>query len=332
MSLFEELLEAVLVPGVTGFEGKVREWIVSKVDGLGEISVDPLGNVVLDIGGEPRKAFVAHMDEVGFVVTEVEENGLLRVRPMGGVPDELFFARPVELFGSKGTVHGVLGFVPPHIRRLMGKEGERQRWYDAWVDLGASSREEVLDMGVDRLTPGRFAKTPLRNGDFVFVGSLDDRAGTLALVRLARRLADEPPDQGVRLIWTVQEEYGLRGAKAVPMGGAREVYVVDTMTSASVPGAPKHLAPIEPGKGPALRAVDARFVASFRLLEKAKSLAPRYQLAAGGGTTDGMAIQEKGVEVLPVCIPIKYSHSPAEMASLVDIQEVIELLEKLARS
>ncbi|HDJ27535.1 MAG: M42 family peptidase [Thermoplasmata archaeon] len=331
MSLFEELLEAVLVPGVTGYEEKVREWIISKVEGLGRLSVDALGNVYLDIG-EPKRAFVAHMDEVGFVVTRIEENGYLRVRPMGGVPDELFLARPVELFGEEGVVHGVMGFVPPHIRRLIQREEKPPKWYEAWVDVGASSREEVEDMGVAPLTPGRFVKTPLRNGDTVMVGGLDDRAGTLALVRLARALSDDPPKEGARIIWSVQEEFGLRGAKAIPIEGIREVYVVDTMTSAELPGVPAHLAPIAPGRGPALRAVDARFIASRRLLKKAMSLAPRYQLAAGGGTTDGMAIQEKGVDVLPVCIPVKYTHSPAELMHLGDLQETIELLEALARS
>ncbi|MEB3816678.1 MAG: M20/M25/M40 family metallo-hydrolase, partial [Desulfurococcales archaeon] len=236
------------------------------------------------------------------------------------------------IMGRKGPVEGVIGITPPHLQ--FEREPKVIPWHELRIDVGASSREEVEDLGVKPLDPVVFKKhwSILGGGKYLASRGFDDRAGVYVLVELAR-LVDEGlvrPRNHLILAWTVQEELGLRGALAIASRLRPRYFVaVDTMACcrAEITG------PLRPGGGPAIRALDNAYVADralvARLARLAESKGIPYQIASGGGGTDAAAFQRVGVQSVAIGIPLKYTHSTAEVVSLEDISNTIRLLSAL---
>ncbi len=331
------LHDLVMTPGVTGFEEKIRERILEYASGFGEPTVDSMGNVHLRFGdGGVKIAVMAHMDEIGLVVSHVEKDGYIRFRKIGGVDDRMLYGRAVNIYTENGVVKGVIGLKPPHL----SQRDEMQSFID-WtklaIDVGASTDEEVRKMGVGVLDPIIWEKQFITFGNYVVTRGIDDRAGCALLIELAERLAKEPPKNEVTLIWTVQEEAGLRGARgAAHLNRFDEVYAVDTMTAGNMPGVEFHLSPVRSGAGPAIRFVDSRGVSSPRLRKKIREIASLngipYQEAVTGGSTDAAAVYEMGTEAIALAIPVKYTHSPVEMMHLADYRNALDLMDKVVRT
>ncbi len=303
--------------GVSGFEDDVRRKILSAAPGA---EVDEFGNVILR--GRSKVAFVAHMDEVGLLVTSIEEDGRLKFRKVGGVDDRILPGSSVVLYGDGFRVEGVIGIAPPHFQQ---QQQQQVSWQDLYIDVGATSRSEVEALGITPMTPAAFSKRYAEMGKFVSATALDDRAGCWALVEAYRKGAS------ATYVWTVQEEVGLLGARALAKSlEGKYVIVVDTTACCH----PNFTGNVKPGQGPILRVFDNYGAYNNKLAKKVLEVAKKrgipIQIGGGGGGTDAAAFFVSGIPAVAVGILTKYSHSPVEMAHKDDLKYTVELLTALA--
>jgi putative aminopeptidase FrvX len=311
-----ELEALVKALGVSGFEDEVRQRILNAVGGA---EVDEFGNVALR--GRSKVAFVAHMDEVGLLVTNIEEDGRLRFRKVGGVDDKILPGSSVVLYGDGFRVEGVIGVAPPHFQQ----QQQQVTWQDLYIDVGASSRQEAEAMGIAPMTPAAFSRRYVEMGKYVSATALDDRAGCWALLEAYRRGAP------ATFIWTVQEEVGLMGARAVSKNlDVKYAIVVDTTACCH----PNWTGGVKPGNGPVLRIFDNYGAFNNKLAKKVLEVAKRrgipIQIGSGGGGTDAAAFFVSGIPSVAIGILTKYSHSPVEMAHREDLRNTVELIVALA--
>ncbi len=329
----EEFKELLMAPGVSGYEDDIRNKIEEIISEFGKTKTDNIGNLHLDIPGDgPHVAIVAHMDEIGMVVSNIEDNGYLRVMKIGGVKDSLLLGRQITIHTRNGPVNGVIGHKAPHLTTDDDKKDEIVSWTNTYVDVGASSYEEVKELGVDVPNPITFLPGLRRlNGGFVTGRPFDNRIGCYGLIEALRILSGEDTDLKLSFVWSVQEEIGLRGARVVANTLKPEyVIALDTYTSSDSPGLKSFYKPIKLGGGPVLRMVDVRVISSPRLIRHFKESGDGdnipYQYGVTGGTTDGMALQESGSLTVSVGVPVRYSHSTVEVAHWSDIRNLPRLL------
>lgn len=338
MELRQLLEEMINIPGVSGFEDDIREYIRTKVEALGlKTKEDNIGDLLATIGDSgPHLLFVAHMDELGLIVSNIDSDGSIRIRKVGGIDDRTLVGRVVEIKTQKGKVTGVLGLKPPH---LMTDADDRKKvvvWQDVRVDVGTRSRKETERRGIRVLDPMVLKKdisyiTP----DIICARGVDDRSGCAILVDALKVLKDRKLPLKITFVWSVQEEIGLKGAKVVGFN-LRPDYVVavDTMTTTDAPQMGDVFEKVLIGSGPALRMFDNEAIASPRMRkmieEVAKAAKIPLQYGTGGGATDGAAMQDFGSLMMPLGIPMRYTHSPTECASIRDMENTSKLMVKIA--
>jgi len=336
------LRELIFVPGVSGWEDAVRETIIEKVRPYGDPSVDALGNLTLTVGdGEKHVLFVAHMDEIGLVVSHIEDNGYIRVRKVGGIDDRVLVGRTVDIYpGGRGEpIPGVIGLKPPHLMKDRTKEmAEVIKVEDMLIDIGTRSRQESEDLGIAKLSPVILRKhfSVLAN-DLVATRGFDDRMGCAALIEMLEAVANEKLGARITFAWSVQEELGLRGAYAIGNQLRPDVAIaIDSCTTGDSPHVDFHLSAVKLNEGPVLRMFDRMAFASRSLMnhiaDAARQASIPIQVAITGGTTDGAAIQTFGVAMIPLAVPIRYVHSPTEVMSLRDFDYLVKLLILIARN
>ncbi|MCE4619617.1 MAG: M42 family metallopeptidase [Desulfurococcales archaeon] len=313
------LEDLILTPGVSGFEDPVRSYILEFLGKYGKPRVDRLGNIIFEAGGEgPRLLIAAHMDELGLLVTGIEESGLLAFRKVGGIDDSILPSTHVVVHGSKGPVPGVIGAEPPHLRitRKAGEQGYKP-WHELRIDVGAESREEAVEMGIEPFTPVVFRKqvTYMAGERYVATRGIDDRAGCATLMELLRLVSNGVVRPRVELIlaWTVEEEIGIIGARALARELEPDYFIaVDTMTCCH----PSLTGSTRLGAGPVVRAMDNYYITSPRLAKavyKAGSTRGlQVQVATAGGGTDAAAFHYSGVPSVAVSVPVQYTHSLVE--------------------
>ncbi len=330
--LLEDLIK---VPGVSGYEDPIRSHIRSLVEAYGRVYEDNVGNLVLDLGGEGETILLAaHMDELGLVVTHIEEDGMVRFRKIGGIDDRILPNSRVTVHTEKGEVPGVIGITPPHLQLDRGDQ-RVVAWHELGIDVGAESREDAEAMGIRVLDPVTLDKNVawLGGGRTIAARAIDDRSGCAVLVELARAVGEGEvkPRGRLLLAWTVQEEVGLRGAMALAETIRPGLFIaVDTM-SCCLPGI---TGSARLGGGPVIRAVDNAYIAERKLVSRIESLARNrgidYQVATAGGGTDAGALQRRGVRAIALGIPVKYSHSSVEVMRLRDLEAMVDLAKALA--
>ncbi|MGE5484436.1 MAG: M42 family metallopeptidase [Ignavibacteriales bacterium] len=316
--LLKELSEAT---GLPGFEREVRDVIRKHCEPFASIEYDRLGSIICRKEGTaqvPRVMLAGHMDEVGFITTYVTEKGLLKFQPMGGWFDQVLVAQRVIIKTSGGDVPGIIGSKPPH---LMTEEDRKKvvRVKDMFIDIGASSREEVEALGVkpgDPIVPdSRFGV--MANGKVLMGKAWDDRVGCALFVEVLRRLASARHPNTVYGVGTVQEEVGLRGATTSSHVVDPDVgFALEVDISGGTPGIEEHEAPSRLGKGPAVTVYDASMVPNTRLRDlvfsvaKEASIPLQMSYMPGGGTDAGkMHIHGAGVPSLVIGVPGRYIHS-----------------------
>jgi len=333
----EEIKEIVEAWGVTGYEEPIRTLLYHKVKEMGEVRVDPVGNLWLTLGkGRKRVAFLAHLDELGLVVSRLTSQGTAKFKKVGGIDDRTLPGRHVELLTTKGRVlEGVIGLPPPHL--LLDPVTEMNKvipWQDMEIYFGVNSEKALTELGVSVLDPLRIKKDffSLPNDQIVCRG-LDDRIGCYILLELAREVSKRKFNFQLDVIWTVQEEYGLRGARAVARNTFDEVYVMDTISSTQGCGASTPYTEILLGQGPVIRFIDRAGISSPALMEKVKKIASQnkipLQKAVSGGTTDATAVFEGGSPAISIGIPVAYTHSAVEICSLKDVKNILRLCARL---
>lgn len=332
LNVLKDLSETVAPPG---FEDRVRAYITARLEEWGfNYEVDRLGNIYVKLGrGRPVTAVSAHMDEVGFIVRYVTEQGFIKVAALGGINASAAVGTEVVLLGERGDVYGVIGATPPHL--LKGADAQKQLTVeDLFVDVGAFSRDEVLEMGVDIGSPLAFSATFRDLGTCVAGKAFDDRIGCTVLLEALR--TSSPPSTGtVYAVFTVQEEVGLRGALAAAHRLKPDYGIAIEGTIASdVPGVPELAWITRLGRGPALRSMDRTLIASSRLLGYLKRLAKeagiKYQLQLSPTSgTDAGSFVHVGAAATAISVPCRYIHSPLALARKEDIENAIKLVAKV---
>jgi putative aminopeptidase FrvX len=321
--------------GPSGAEGPVREAITKLLPKGLKTSTDTAGNLWVRFGsGGPTLVFVAHMDEIGWRVTGINDDGTLAIARLGGFFPSLYEGRPALIHTARGPVSAV--FTP---RDSIGRNPEHTP--PAFrVDPGTGSRAGTAALGIAVGNTVTMPKSYQRLAGTRATGrSFDDRVGCTALILAARRLAEHPPSHTVMLIWSVREEVGLEGAEAAAHAlgdSATRVHAVDTFVSADGPLelTAYGLAPL--GRGAVVRAIDNSNVAPRALVDSVLALAKArhipLQYGATSGGNDGSVFAPWGVPDVPLSWPLRYSHSPAEVIDLTDVVALGELVEALSNA
>jgi endoglucanase len=316
--LIKKLTEAY---GPSGHEEPIREIIRAEVQSLAdEVRVDALGNLIaLKKGnGDGKKVMLAaHMDEIGLIISYVDEKGFLRGQPIGGVDVMTLVGGRVQF------ADGTLGVIAPEKRWEFKDKPELAKFY---IDIGTASREEAqirLGQAVSFVRP--FADLGRR----IVAKALDDRIGCAVLIETLRQLTDSPHD--VYFVFSVQEEVGLRGARTSAYGLEPEIGIaVDITVAADTPEAPKLAMKL--GAGPCIKVMDSGMLShpglKDLLIETAEAEEIPYQLEVlSGGTTDAAAIQlaHSGVPSGCISLACRYFHTPSEMVDMDDVENTVKL-------
>lgn len=332
--MLEHVRALCAIAGTSGDEGQVAEYIVSQLPADARITRDALGNLLVFRKGaaapKRRVMLCAHMDEVGFLVTHITKEGLLRFAAVGGVDARVALGRQVAV-GSEGLV-GVIGTKAVH----MQKEEERGKAPgidELYIDIGASSDDEAkahVTLG-DRVT---FVSDFTEYGEgFLKARALDDRVGCAILLTLLR---EELPFD-LHAAFTVQEEVGLRGARTAAYTIAPELaLVLETTTAADIPGVSGENRVCELKKGPVVSFMDRSTIYDRELyalaFEEAERLGIPCQtksLVAGGNDSGAIHTSVGGVRTAVISVPCRYLHSPSCVIALEDLEHSLTLARAL---
>jgi putative aminopeptidase FrvX len=320
--------------GVSGMEEPVRAAVHRMLPRWAKTETDTAGNLWLTLGkGEPAVVFVAHLDEIGFTVTGIREDGSLDLAPVGGLFPSLWEAKPALVHTAKGTIPGV--FMP---RDSTADTALKRTPPDLRADVGTASRNETAALGIrvgHTLTmPKRYVRLA---GTRATGRSFDDRVGSTAQILAVRRLDPARLRHTVIFVWSVREEIGLEGAQAAANAlGLRplRVHAIDTFVSADSPIEPQNFAVAPLGHGAVARALDNSSVTQpsrvDSLVALARSRAIPLQVGTTNGGNDGSVFADYGVPDVPIGWPLRYSHSPAETIDLRDVVSLADMIRVVA--
>lgn len=317
--LIKELVETY---GPAGHEGRVRDFVRSQIEKLADdVRLDVLGNLIATRHGPEAAQKVmlsAHMDEIGIIVSYVDEKGFCRFQPVGGVG--VLNLHGGRVLFEKGTV-GTMGLEKIEDPK---KLPSLEKFY---IDVGASSKAECSVRVGDVAC---FLRSFDDGGDRLIAKAFDDRIGCAVQIAVMQELRDTPHE--VSFVFSVQEELGLRGAQTSAYGLDPDLGIaVDVTRTGDTPEAPTMA--VELGKGPAIKVKDGGMIAhpAVRdlLMRTAEAHGIPYQLEVlERGTTDARAIQTSRAGVPTGClsIPCRYVHSPSEMVDYRDVMNAVKLL------
>lgn len=339
--LKRDLVELMLTPGLSGHEERVAAVIRSRLEEAGIASrVDRLGNVIATVPGDPARPSVmvfTHMDQLGFFVRKVEEDGLIRVERMGGVSEKAMAAQAVVLCGRAGDVPGVI------MNKAHHATGQDEKYKvltapEIRIDTGHGSKAAVEAAGIGIGTPVVYRPQVMElAGDRIAGTSVDDRAGCAVLLELARGLPDGPT---VYLVFSVQEEFNLRGALVAAQALRPDIALqIDLMLATDTPDmADRGEMTLGGGPGISLYSFHGRgtlngVIPHPALVALAEQAAegegiPLQRSAQVGVLTDLSYVQlvGEGVAALDVGFPMRHSHSALEVCDLSDLAGLVTLL------
>lgn len=322
------------IPGAPGFEQRIREFIIKEVSPLvDDLWTDNMGNVVaVKKGKSPKKVMVAaHMDEIGFIVTHIDDDGFLRFIPLGGFDPKTLTSQRVLVHGTEDLV-GVMGAKPIH---LMSPE-ERNKQVpinDYFIDLGMTKAqvEKIVRVG----SPVTRLGALIEMGNCVNSKSLDNRVSVFILIETLRALQQQEVPYDVYGVFTVQEEVGLRGAISASHHIDPDFGLgLDVTIAFDVPGSNGHDAVTYLGKGAAIKILDGSAISDYRMVNYLKKVATDHAikwqpeiLPRGGTDTAGVQrYGKKGSIAGAISIPLRHIHQTIELAHKEDIRDCTALL------
>ena len=322
--------------GVSGYEDTVRDFILDELKKSAvpmDVSVDKLGNVLVHLYGKEAATHTlqidAHMDEVGFIITHICDNGMLRFAAIGGINDGMLFGHRVRI----GNRIGVIGGKAMH--QCKGDDSKKVPAADTMViDIGCENGEEAKKY-VNVGDVGTFDAGLTWLNDNIYYGkAVDDRIGCLILLELAMK---QPP-RDLWLSFSTQEEIGLRGA-GVATEAIRPDYIiaVDATTAADVAGNDGADTVCKMGNGAVVSFADRATLYDPALYQRIHALAKEKSIPtqtktqiAGGNNAGAMQRRGTGAYAATVSLPCRYIHSPTCMGSVADYQAMLELLTLLS--
>lgn len=315
MELLEQLTK---LNGVSGHEEDVLAYIRKEAESYAdEITVDALGNLIVHKKGSGKTLlFAAHMDEIGIVVTFIDDAGFLRFAAVGGLSRKELLGRKVRFANG---VTGVIG---------TGEDNADCRIDKMYIDIGAKDRadaEEVVAIGDTAAFVGEFC----RENGVIISKALDNRAGCYVLIEALKKVKSK---NDLYFVFTAQEEVGLRGAKTAAFDIMPDFAVaVDVTDTGDTPDAPQMA--VKLGKGAAIKIMDRSVLCSPSVrndliaLAEEKNIPFQPEVMTDGGTDAGaLSLTGAGIKTGGISIPCRYIHSPAEMVSEADLAAAVDLL------
>ncbi|WML25358.1 M42 family metallopeptidase [Neobacillus sp. OS1-33] len=336
LTMLKELTDA---KGIPGNEREVREVMRKYIEPFAdEITTDGLGSLIAKkVGkeGGPKIMVAGHLDEVGFMITQIGDKGFLRFQPVGGWWGQVMLAQRVTIVTRKGDVTGIIGSKPPHILSAEARK-KPVEIKDMFIDIGASSHEEATEWGVrpgDMVVP-YFEFTVMNNEKMLLAKAWDNRIGCAIAIDVLRQLKGVDHPNVVYGVGNVQEEVGLRGAKTATYKIQPDIgFAVDVGIAGDTPGISEREAMSKMGKGPQVVVYDASLVAHKGLrdlvTDTADELDIPYQFESipGGGTDAGsIHLTHNGVPAMAITIATRYIHSHAAMLHRDDYENAVKLI------
>lgn len=339
----KDLCALMMVPGLSGYEDRVRREISARLDAIGTAHrSDRLGNLIASFEGTgPSVMLFAHMDQLGMIVRRIEPGGLLRFERLGGLPERALPAQSVLVAVGPGRdVPGVIANKSHHAT-TPGEKYQVVPYSDLYIDVGATSAEEVAEMGITIGTPVVYApRVTELAGQRIAGPSVDDRAGCAILLEVARSLSERRSGPPVHLVFSVQEEFNLRGALPVAQTLLPDIAIqIDLILATDTPDM-EGRGDVYLGGGPAMSMYSFHgrgtlngvipHPAMVALTERAASKAglPLQRSAHVGALTDLSYVQlaGSGVASIDLGFPMRYSHSAMEVCDLKDLADLSTLL------
>ena len=333
LNFLERLLNT---SGPSGFEQEAAAVYRKEAVGFADkVYTDVLGNTMAVINPDaPFKVMLAgHYDEIGFQVVYISAEGLLYIRPVGGIDKHTIPGLDVNIITSRGLVPGSIGRKPIHLQEPKERDVASEL-HDLWVDIGAENKAEAEKM-VSVGDPVSFRPNYRRVGENrIFSKGMDDKIGAFVVLEALRILSVNRPEVGVYAVGTVQEELGTRGAIVSTFGiNPNAGICVDVGFATDIPGVEaKRWGDVKLGGGPILsRNADTNPVLFKRVLDCAAKDAIPYQLtcahrASGGTDTASMQLSRSGVATCLFSIPNRYMHTPVELCDLRDVENASKLI------
>jgi putative aminopeptidase FrvX len=335
MEMFELLVKYTEIPGPTGNEHRVqREFMEDLKAFMDEIQLTNVGNVIAHLQGEGRKVVVfGHADEIGYFVLSVTEDGFLHLSR--GRADKLRYpyclvGQKALVLGDEGDVRGAFVSTAGHVLHPKEREMPLEPW-NVLVDIGASSREEVKEMGIHVGSPVIWNPTTEMLGDKVFGKAMDDRIAFTIMLGLAEMLEGADLACDLYLASTVQEEIGLRGAQSLARHGFDVSLALDIGIAGDYPTLQKDRMPIRLGDGPVIVYRDSSIVYNVDVIKELRATAERNDVPYQHGIfehygSDSVAMISGGAKPNLIAPPCRYSHMPIEMVHLGDLENTVKLL------
>lgn len=334
LALLKALCET---PGVPGNEHRVRDLIMGEIDGMFDtVKTDPMGSLLCTRNGTgeaPTKVMLlCHMDEIGFLVSHISKDGYLYLQPVGGFDPRNLFSRRVRVCTDHGDHLGVMnpGGKPLHI----ASPEDRKKVPDVgefFVDLGmGKAAHDVVKVGDFVVMEEPFIEI----GDKIVSKALDNRIACWLGIEVMRALGDKGKGAELHVVFTSQEEVGLRGARTSSFAVQPDIGIgIDTTLACDTPGIPEKDATTTQGKGFGLHVRDSSFIADRDLVRDVEAVAiandipyQRTMLAAGG--QDGAAAQQAaaGARAIGIVVGTRYIHTVTEMIEKSDLQAALDIL------
>lgn len=334
-SFFLDLLAAA---GPSGDErGSARVWR-SYASGFAEVEIDPLGSSTATVGGEsPHLMVMGHIDEIGLVITHVDDEGFAWFAPVGGWDPEVLVGQRARVLTKDGPVAGVVGKKSRHLQE--GDERTTQTKIDQmWIDIGAASGEDARKVvHTGDLAVLEQPAVPLQ-GTRMASRAVDNRAGAWVAAEAVRLYTEQPGSCKFTAVASVSEETSFAGAHTTSFALAPDAAIaVDVTNATDYPSVSKQkYGHVQIGKGPGLSRGAAVHPLMFEMLiETAEQAGIPYQVEPAAGHTwtdaDAIFLSRAGVPSVVVSIPLRYMHSPNELLDLDDLQACAELVAAFAR-
>ena len=332
---FDLLKRLCETPGIAGREDAVRALVMEELQGLvDDITIDALGNVVGVKRGQggPRVMVAAHMDEIGFMVKHIDDNGFIRAHPIGGFDPRVLPAQRVIVHGFGGeTFRGVLAVAAKPIHLLDPGDIKPPKLDELFVDIGLSGAEARarIDIG-DMITMDR---TVERVGKTIIGKAFDDRMCVFQMIEALRRLGAQPRADIV-VVATTQEEVGLRGAQTSAYHLEPDIALaLDITLAMDIPGSAEQDTVTRLGGGVAIKLMDSSTISNHKLVRHLRAIAQdsniphQLEILPRGGTDAGaMQRARGGAPAVTISIPTRYVHTVNEMCAVEDVLSSIDLL------
>lgn len=341
LTMLKDLTDA---KGIPGNERDVKKVMQSYIETYSdEVSTDRLGSLIAKKEGNangPKVMLAGHLDEVGFMVTKIDDKGYIRFQTVGGWWSQVMLAQRVTIVTKNGDITGVIGSKPPHV---LSPEARKKsiEITDMFIDIGASSKEQAMEWGVlpgDQIVP-YFEFTVMNDEKMLLAKAWDNRIGCAVAIDVMKNLKDTQHENIAYSVATVQEEVGLRGAKTAAATIQPDIgFAIDVGVAGDTPGITEKEATSKLGKGPTIVVFDASMVSHKGLrdfvVQTADELNIPYQYDSmpGGGTdAGGIHLTGHGVPSLSIGIPSRYIHTHAAMIHRDDYENAVKLLTEVIK-